>query len=174
MLKPCQTHSTGESFVYVPVGPHSYKYRWKRLFFFHFALKKNIHLHNSHYVYKNRPYTQYSETWEHTDKTRWKRFNGVVSCWLYSLAQETAGTHKDRAPFLTGHPGVTGYLWVKENMVQVHVNQREYWKNTLELRNYGFHDYCTVSKRLSISDIFHIIHIFHIQKQRLFCGLTFD
>lgn len=81
----------------------------------------------------------------------------MVSYWLYSLAQETAGTHKDRAPFLTGRPGVTGYLRVKETMVQVRVKQREYWKNTPELRNYGLRDYCTVSKRLSISDIFHII-----------------
>lgn len=90
----------------------------------------------------------------------------MVSCWLYSLAQETAGTHKDRAPFLTGHPGVTGCLRVKENMVQVHVKQREYRKNTPELRNYGSHDYCTVSKRLSLSDIFHIIYIQYISHSK--------
>lgn len=36
---------------------------------------------------------------------------------MYSLALETAGTHKDHEPFLIGRPGVMGFLWVNENIV---------------------------------------------------------
>lgn len=41
----------------------------------------------------------------------------MVSCWVYSLALETAGTHKDHEPFLTGLPGVMGSLWGNENLI---------------------------------------------------------
>lgn len=60
----------------------------------------------------------------------------MVSCWLYSLALETVGTHRGREPSLTGHPGVTGFLRAKTNMVPVHVKQRKYCKNTPKLRNH--------------------------------------
>ncbi len=43
----------------------------------------------------------------------------VVSCWLCPLAPEIAGTRRDREPSQTGRqrPGVTGSLWIKDNMV---------------------------------------------------------
>lgn len=131
-------------FVYVPVGPHSYKYRFKYLIFSpHFALLQNHTFTWFTLRIEKCPYTQYNDTREHRDTMRWKRHNGLISCWLYSLALETAGTHKDHEPFLTGHPGVTGFLWVKKkSMVQVHVKWSKYCKNTPELRNYWLHDYC--------------------------------
>lgn len=65
----------------------------------------------------------------------------MVSCWVYSLALETAGTHKDHEPFLTGLPGVMGSLWGNENRALMWLQFKEsrgnIVRNTLEVRNYS-------------------------------------
>lgn len=77
------------------------------------------------------------------DKSRVKRQNGVVSCWLCSLALETAGTHKGREPFLTGHPGVMGSLWENENIVLTLLEFMESRGNAVKIQ------YCFCCRYLS-------------------------
>lgn len=72
----------------------------------------------------------------------------MVSCWVYSLALETAETHKDHEPFPTGHPGVTDSLWGNGNIalmrLQFKESRRNIVGNTLEVRNYSWilYNYC--------------------------------